>query len=369
MMIALSKMLQEEDVEPFIIDLSTPCSTAPSSPIYEEYGSESPLDPKSNPHDLLSETDATDLPDLLSSLITPSKRETPDFLLETDGTNLLDFLFSPPPTPSLGLYETLLADPSPAARAAVLFYLKLTPVVQHNITTLVPPLLHDYRVMVSLATNIAYFNARGFIPEWELEYLLMQILVCPNPAGTNTSVLDPRITCLYHMTLDQINLYRAALVPQQVLVKQAEHERMLMQYNEERGRQRRCKAERATLALPWESHVAAGVPLPYGCATSAQLFMDVNEMYTCEAPPHSDWAQVRPAYNRHFRGRRNPPVKLPCKDADKLVPMDSEPKGMVTLQEDEMFSMSRVGDEELFAREENQGARFEIKLPDVTDRQ
>jgi hypothetical protein len=345
---ALPRMLQEEEIEPFIIDLSTPCSTPPSSPTFEEDEIEFSLEPNSN---------------------SPSKRGTHDFLSETDGTSVLDFLFSPPPTPSLGLFETLLADPSPAARAAILYYLPMIPVVQHQITTLVPPMLHDFEVMASLATNIAYFNAHGFIPEWELEYLLMQILVCPNPAGTNTSVLDPRIICLYHLTLDLIPFFRDVVVPKQKLAEQTGRENMRKLWNVEHEMQRRRKAELAALALPYESHLDAGVPLPYGCSTMAQVFTEVNETYTHEAPPNLYWALSRPTYHVHHRNRDTPVVRLPCRDTDKRVPLDSKPESMVFSQEDEMFSMSRVGVEELFAWEEGQGARVQVKLPHVTDRQ
>ena len=334
----------ELEIEPFIIDLSTHWSTPPSSPTDEEYGTELSLEPNSN---------------------SPSKRGTHDFLSETDDTSVLDFLFSPQPTPSLGLFETLLADASPAARAAILYYLNLTPVVQHNITTLVPSLLHDEGVMVSLATNIAYFNAHGFIPEWELEYLLIQILVCPNPAGTNTSVLDPRIIYLYHLTHDLINLYRNAIVPQQALAERAKRERTLKLSNLEHNKQRRQQAHRATLALPYEAHLNPGVPLPYGCFTSAQVFTEVNEMYTCEAPPCRLWAQSRPIFFIHTNGRKKRYVDLPCKDADKRVPLQSEPESMVFSQEDEMFSASRTGVEELFAWEEGQGARVRVKPPNI----
>jgi hypothetical protein len=247
----------------------------------------------------------------------------------------------------------------------MLYYLQLTPVVQHNITTLVPPLLHDSGVMASLASNIAYFNAHGFIPAWELEYLLMQILVCPNPAGTNTSVLDPRIICLYHLTLDLIDLYRDAIVPKQKLAERAGRKHMQKLYNVEHEKQRRRKAELAALALPYESHLDPGVPLPYGCSTSAQVFTEVNETYTCEAPPDLYWALSRPTFQVHHRNRDTPKIQLPCKDTDKRVPLDSEPESMVTLQEDGMFSMSRVDVEELFAWEEDQGARVPVKLPDI----
>ena len=334
----------ELEIEPFIIDLSTPWSTPPSSPTAEEYGTELSLEPNSN---------------------SPSKRGTHDFLSETDDTSVLDFLFSPQPTPSLGLFETLLADASPAARAAILYYLKLTPVVQHNITTLLSSLLHDEEVMVGLATNIAYFNAHGFIPEWELEYLLTQILVCPNPAGTNTSVLDPRIICLYHLTHDLINLYRDAIVPQHELAERDRLERIRKAAYLEHKKQRRLQGHRAALALPYEAHLNPGVPLPYGCFTTAQVFTEVNEMYTSEASPYRLWVQSRPIFyiitNRHRKRR----VRVPCKDADKRVPLQSEPESMVFSQEDGMFSMSRVGVEELFAWEEGQGARVRVKPPSI----
>ena len=334
----------ELEIEPFIIDLSTPCSTPPSSPTYEEHKTELSLEPNSN---------------------SPSKRGTHDFLSETDDTSVLDFLFSPQPTPSLGLFETLLADSSPAARAAILYYLKLTPVVQHNITTLVPPLLHDEEVMVSLATNIAYFNAHGFIPEWELEYLLIQILVCPNPAGTNTSVLDPRIIYLYHLTHYLIDLYRNAIVPQKELAEQAKREHTLKHRNLEHNKQRGLQAQRAALALPYEAHLKSGVPLPYGCYTAAQVFTEVNETYTCEAPPHRLWAQSREIFHIPTNRLRTRRVDLPCKDAYKRVPLQSEPESMVFSQEDEMFSASRTGVEELFGWEEGQGARVRVKPPNI----
>jgi hypothetical protein len=344
---ALPKMLQEEEIEPFIIDLSTPCSTPPSSPTFEEDEVEFSLEPNSN---------------------SPSKRGTHDFLSETDGTSVLDFLFSPPPTPSLGLFETLLADPSPASRAAILYYLPMTPLVQHQITTLVPPMLHDFEVMAAVATNIAHFNAQGFIPKWELEYLLMQILTCPNPAGTNTSVQDPRIICLYHMTLDLIPFFRDIVVPQQELAEQFGRENRRKLMNVEHEQQRRRKAQLAALALPYECHLDAGVPLPYGCSTMADVFTEVNESYTHEAAPDLHWAVSRRTFNVPHRTRDKPVVQLPCKDADKRVPLDSKPESMAFSQEDEMFSMSRVGDEELFAQEEGQGARVRVKLPDATDR-
>ncbi|OSS51977.1 hypothetical protein B5807_03425 [Epicoccum nigrum] len=304
----LPKMPLEVEIEPFIIDLSTSYSTPSSSPTDEDHESESSLEPESN------------------SL---SKHGTRDLLLETDGTNLLNFLFSPP-TPSLGLFETLLADASPAARAAILYNLTLTPLVQRNITTLVSPLLHDEQVIVGVARNIAYFDAIGFIPEWELEHLLIQILACPNPAGSNTSVLDPRIICLYHLTLEQIDSFRNALVPKQKLAERAGRMNMLKLWHREYEKQLRFKANRAALALPYGSHLDPGIPLSYGCSTSAQMFTDVNEMYICEAPPCKYWAFSRATYHAVYRRNQAPIVKMPCKDTDNRVAQDSEPESMVS---------------------------------------
>lgn len=169
------------ETETFVIELDSPCSTTPPSSTKDD-----------NEHhfwpDLVSgkTPDTTVSPDLPISPTTECSAF--DFLSDTDDESLLDSIFSPI-EPSLTLFETLVQDPCPASRAAILYYLPLAPVVQRDISALVPSLLDDEEVMISLATNIAYYHAQDFISESELEYLLMKILVCRNREPVSCMVI------------------------------------------------------------------------------------------------------------------------------------------------------------------------------------
>lgn len=61
-----------------------------------------------------------------------------------------------------------------------------------------------------------------------------------------------------------------------------------------------------------------GVPLPYGCSNLAEVFMDVNEMYTLSALPGVDWAQSRPSSHQSLGIElRRAMVRFPDNGVDK----------------------------------------------------
>lgn len=146
----------EIEIEPFILDLSSPCSTTPSTPT----------------------TDCSD-PNNSTDIRSKTTSEA-DLFNESNGENLLNFLFSPT-EPYLTLFETLAQDPSPAARAALIYYMSFAPLVQRDISALVPSLLHEEEVMNGIAINVGQFYTRGFVSVTEVEYLLMHISVCETP--------------------------------------------------------------------------------------------------------------------------------------------------------------------------------------------
>lgn len=232
----------EIDIEPFIIELDSPCSTAPPSPTKDRNPSRywpEPLHWKSP------------LAAIQLELPSPAANgSAPDFWPECNDVELLDLLFSPI-EPSLTLFEILIRHPSPSARAAILYYLPFAPVVQRDIPALVPALLDDEEVMLSLATNIAYYYARDFIAEWELEYLLMEILSCRNREGVYG--VDMKVVQFYHLTLWQIQRYRQHYVPRSTQNEQARNQKQLRDNIKHRDKQwkRKRAGVRKSLDFDW----------------------------------------------------------------------------------------------------------------------
>lgn len=303
----------EIQIEPFIIDLTSPCSTAPTTP-----GS------------TIDECDvwADDSSGQVVNTKTPSSSSSSTELREFDidleadseNENVLASLFLPS-YHGLSLFETLIQDSSPAARAAILYYLPLTPVVPRDISDLVPSLLHDADIMASLATNIAYYHTMSFTSEDELETLLMQILLCGDVERKTNQTLDDEITQLYHFTKQQItqhlnttaaNLQRSASVKHEQMLR-----KIVLQWEKKWRRRRRI----ARNTLPPEWHAETQAPLPYGCKTNADVFLDVNEMYTLAEPPSADWAQSRTStYFSMGLVSFAPRVVLPDAAADARMP-------------------------------------------------
>lgn len=274
-------------VEPFITDLVSLCETASTGPISD-----------------FSQVEAW-------SEYAPCSEH--DFFSATSGESLLDFLFSPT-YPSLTLFETLVRDESPASRAAILYYLPLSPVVRRDISALIPSLLGDPEIVVSLATNIGYYHAHNFISDGELEYLFMHILTCGDGPGKIYQNLDARLLHLYHLTKRQVDQYHDIVVPSQKLWEEGNHQRMLKKTKRNREKNWQRKRAAAHRTLSEDSHVQPGVPLPYGCSTNADVFTDVNEMYTLLDPPGLDWAQSRTSsYHSLGLGEQPPRVVLPDK--------------------------------------------------------
>lgn len=122
-----------------------------------------------------------------------------DFWSKFNDVSLLDFIFSPIPiAPSPTLFKTLVRNPSPSARAAILYYLPFLPVVQRYIPALTPAVLDDEEIMISLATNMAYNHAQECIPEWELEHLLIEILSRRNRQGVHRSGMGIKVVQFDH---------------------------------------------------------------------------------------------------------------------------------------------------------------------------
>ena len=221
-----------------------------------------------------------------------AKCNASDFWSDTNDVELLDFLFSSV-VPYFTFFKTLIHPPSPSARAAILYYLPFSPVVPRDIRALIPALLDDHEIMISLATNITYYHARELIPEWELEYLLMQILTCRNREGAHRDDIDRKVVEFYHLTLWQVQRYRQYYVPRSKRNTQARDQKEL-EYDVKR-KEKSSKRERAAiqkkLNLNWR--VQSDVPLPYGCNTLADVYIDVNETYdpSYVAAVPVDWAQ------------------------------------------------------------------------------
>ena len=346
----------EIDIEPFIIDLTSPCSTATSTLRSDINGSDTGFDFAAEG---VSDTKATSGPP--SSSV--SECSEFDFLSDTDGESLLDFLFSLTEL-YLSLFETLVRDPSPASRAAILYYLPRAPLVQHDITILVPSLIDDEEVMTSLATNIGYYHAHGFISDAELEHLLMQILVCNDVEGTVPYNSDDRTLDLYHSTQQQVERYRSTIIPQQKLEAQKIHQRMLKKHNHHRKKNWRRKHAAAQLMLPNESRTQPGVPLPYGCSTIADVFTDVNEMYTVLDMPSVDWARSRPSSHESIGlYMQQPRVNLPEKGVDERDLKASERIVTVSLHKDMLFSTTRASFESLYPHAKGKLVNVTVKLP------
>ncbi|KAF3034032.1 hypothetical protein E8E11_004216 [Didymella keratinophila] len=196
----------EIDIESFKFDLDSPSSRPPPNPT------------KNNiPCRHLSKPVIWKSP---LATISPRSPSSPaaggsvsDFWSESHDVSLLDFIFSPIPiAPSPTLFETLVRDPGPSARAAILYYLPFLPVVQRDIPTLTPALLDDEEIMISLATNMAYNHAQECIPKWELEYLLMEISSCRNRQDVHRSGMEMKVVQFYHFAQWQIQRYRQSYV-------------------------------------------------------------------------------------------------------------------------------------------------------------
>ncbi|KAF9692951.1 hypothetical protein EKO04_009201 [Ascochyta lentis] len=364
----------EIEIEPFILDLNSPCSTTPSSPTSETDESVPSKDFSSNVSDLASASCLTsDLGkcDLFSkttttSSISDSKSGESDLGYNTDSTDL-PALHPLPTSPSLTLFETLASDlrsrePSPASRAAILYYLPRSPVVQRDISALVPSLLDDTEIMSYLATNIGYYYAHNYISDTELEYLLAQILVCGDEQGRVYQNLDNRVLQLYHFTKRQIEQYRNMVIPVHKLREVENHQKMLRKNSRRHEKDWRRKRAAARCTLPEEWHARANIPLPYGCSTYADVFTDVNESYTLQGPPCVDWAQARPSsYQSLGLESRRPRVAVPDGNADKRVPGTT---GLVAATcEAEEFSVTRVSFEALGSWSDESGDGVVIVLP------
>lgn len=323
----------EIQVEPFIIDLTSPHSTAPSTPtpeidrfdVWSDHASEQ-----------ASDTTAPSSPSASLNLNIPARNA----LHATEDEYLLVFFSSSPTCSRPSLFEVLVRDDSIAARAALLYYLPLSPVVQRDISTLVPLLLHDTEIMTSLATNIAYYHAHSFISPAELENLLTHMLLCSDPKPQKNTTKDDKIHQLYHFTKRQIEQYRAIVVPQAQSRAEQNHEKNLLKNATRWEKTSRRKRRVTREALPNKWHARIDVPLPYGCATQADVFVDVNEMYTLVGPPCVDWAQARVStYCSMGLGRFTPRVVLPAEGVEER-PMKTEMVALIC--EGDGFSQTRA---------------------------
>lgn len=348
----------EIEIEPFIIDLDTPCSTAPSSPAVES-------DEPDRWFDSNSEKESEFTSSSSSSLCSVIERSKFDFLSGTDEESLLDFLLSPKVVP-LSLLETLVRDTSPACRAAILYYLPLSPITQGDISALIPSLLDDVEIMISLATNIGYYYACGFISETELEYLLVQILTCADSKGKVYQNLDGRVLDVYHLTQQQIENYRVMIIPYHKLKQEANHQKMLKKNVIARHKNWRRNRTAIRSKMPLKAFEEVDIPLPYGCTTLADKFTDVNEMYDPYAPPSVDWAETRPSpYNTFGMGCHRDPVRvyLPGKDVDKREVKIGELFGEERASEGESYAETRASFESLLHCAETQSDEITVKPP------
>ncbi|KAJ4362701.1 hypothetical protein N0V95_001303 [Ascochyta clinopodiicola] len=309
------------EIVPFIIDLGSPCSTAQSTPT--------------------SETDLATLP--------PSSH-CPLTLFEI----LVSDLLSP--------------EPTPASRAAILYYLPRSPVVQRDISTFVPALLNDTDIMTTLATNIGYYHAHEFISDTELEYLLTRILVCGDEEGKVYQNLDSRVHQLYHFTKRQVEQYGNIVVPTRKLHEVKTHQRKLKKNtrHHEKNWRRKCEVARSTMPKEW--HVPSDIPLPYGCSTYADVFTEVNEMFTLLGPSSLDRAQARSSsYPSFGLELRRPRVKVPDINTDQRALMMTEAMLAAPDYEDQGFSTTRALLESLHVRSSEGIADVAVMMPHVDD--
>ncbi|KAF1831439.1 hypothetical protein BDW02DRAFT_556906 [Decorospora gaudefroyi] len=173
-----------------IFDLTTPCSTRPSSPVSEtsslEIESDTESEQVANAEAPIQIPQLTLLQTLVNAIVLAGKTRSPQ--------------------------ETRLLN-----------YLHLTPATPTDVQSIIPTLSHYPAVTDKLATNIAYYHACGAIPNASLDQILQHILA----AGDAQQ-------CLYESTKARLSYY-CRRVPQHQRVKdmrrlekQAEHRRQTM---------------------------------------------------------------------------------------------------------------------------------------------
>jgi hypothetical protein len=171
-------------------------------------------------------------------------------------------------------------DASPFARAAILYYPPFSSVVQRTVSAPIPALLDDEEVVISLATDIAYYHAPDDISESELGSLLMEILSCRNREGVHGDAMDMKVAQFYHLALWKVQRYRQHYVPRS---EQNEHARSQKELNDKtKRREKYQKRKRAAIQnnLGWNWRMQSDVPLPYGCKALAEVYTDVHEVYS-----------------------------------------------------------------------------------------